>query len=73
MSRPDYEICYENMTAKLLATLAATTNTESFGDLLPQTKAAQETDLSATIIWPTLVDVSIADGSQWGSIDGGLT
>jgi hypothetical protein len=42
--RPDYEIGYEHMTAKLRATLAATTITESYDDLLPEIKAAQETD-----------------------------
>jgi hypothetical protein len=71
--RPDYEIGYENMTAKLLATLAATTITESYDDLLPEIKAAQETDFLATEIRPTLLDVSTADESQWRSTDGALT
>jgi hypothetical protein len=53
---PDYEIGYEHMMAKLLATLAATTITESYDDLLPEIKAAQETDFLATEIRPTLVD-----------------
>jgi hypothetical protein len=61
------------MTAKLLATLAATTITESCDDLLPEIKAAQETDFAATEIRPTLVDVSTADGRQWRSIHGALT
>ena len=71
--RPDYEIGYENMTAKLLATVAATTITESYDDLLPEIKAVQETDFLATQIQPTLVDVSTPDGSQWRSIDRALT
>jgi len=71
--RPDYEIRYEHMTAKLLATLAVTTITESYEDLLPEIKAAQETEYLATELWPTLVDVSTADDSQWTVIDGALT
>ena len=71
--RPDYEIGSENMTARLLATLAVTTITESYGDLLPEIKTAQEADFLATEIRPTLVDVSTADESQWRSIDGALT
>jgi hypothetical protein len=62
--RPDYEIGYEHMTAKLLATLPATTITESYDDLLAEINGAQETDLLATEIWPTLLDVSTADESQ---------
>jgi len=69
----DYEIGYENMTARLLATLAATTITESYGDLLPEITAAQETDFVATKIRPTLVDVSIVDESQLRTVDGPLT
>jgi len=71
--RPDYEIGYDNMTAQLLATLAATIITESYDDLLPEIKAAQETDFLATAIRPTLVDVSTGDESQSRSIDGALT
>jgi len=71
--RPNYEISYEIMTERLLATLAATTITESYWDLLPEIKAAQETNCSATKIRPTLVDVSTADKSQWRSIHGALT
>ena len=37
---PDYEIGYEDTTAKLLATFAATTITESYDDLVLETKAA---------------------------------
>ena len=70
---PDYEISYENMTAKLLATLAATTVTKSYDDLLAEIKAAQESDISATEIRPTLLDISTADESQLRSIDGALT
>ena len=71
--RPDYEIGYKHMTAKLLATLAATTMTKSYDDVLPEIQAAQETDFLATGIRPTLADVSTADESQWRSIDGALT
>ena len=42
--RHDYEIGYDTITANRLATLAATTITESYGYLLPQIKAAQETN-----------------------------
>jgi len=61
------------MTAKLLASLAATTITKSYDDLLPEIMAAQETDFLATEIRPTLFDVSTADESQWRSIDRALT
>jgi hypothetical protein len=61
------------MTAKLLATLAVTTITKSYDDLLPEINAAQETDFLATGIRPTFIDVSTADDSQWRSIDGALT
>jgi len=71
--RPDFEIGYEHMTAKLRATLAATTITESYDDLLPEIKAAQETGFLHTEIRPTLVNVSTADESQWRSIDGAVT
>jgi len=67
--RPDNEIAYEHMTAKLLATLAVTTITESYDDLLPAINAAQESDCLATEIRPTFVDVSTADERQWRSID----
>jgi len=62
---PNYEIGYENMTATLLATLAATTITESHDDLLPEIKAAQETDFLATEIRQILFNGSTADNSQW--------
>ena len=71
--RPDDENGYEHMTAKLLATLAATTITKSYDDLLRKIKAAQETDFLATEIRPTLVNVLTADESQRRSIDGDLT
>jgi len=61
------------MTAKLLPTLAVTTITESYGDHLPEIKAAQETNCFATEIQLTSVDVSTANESQWISIDGALT
>jgi hypothetical protein len=70
--RLDYEIGYELMTSKLLLTLAATTITESYDDLLLEIQAAQETDFLAGEIRPTLFDVSIADESQWRSIEGAL-
>jgi hypothetical protein len=71
--RPDYAIRYEHITAKLLATLAATTITESYDDLLPEIMAAQETHCLATELRPTLVDVSTGDERQWRTIDGALT
>lgn len=67
------EIGYENMTVRHLATLAATTITKSYGDLLLDINAAQESDFVATTIQPTLVDVSIADESQCRSINDSLT
>jgi len=71
--RPDYQISHENMTAKLLANIAATTFTESHDDHQPEIKAAQETDFLATEILPTLVDDSTADKCQWRSFNGALT
>jgi len=62
---PDYEIHFQNITAWLLATLAVTTITKSYGDLLLDIKAAQETDISAIKILPTQVNVSNIDESQW--------
>jgi len=73
LRRPDYEIGYENMTAKLLATLAATTISESYGDRLPENKTGQETDFLATELRPTLDNVSTTGESQWRSIDRALT
>lgn len=70
---PHYEIGHENPTARLLATSAATTITESYGDLLPEFKAAQETDIVAIEIQTTLADVSITDESQWRLVDTVLT
>jgi len=67
---PNYEIGYENMTARLLATLAATTITESYGDLLPAINTLQVANFLATIIQATLGDVLTTDGSQWRSILG---
>jgi hypothetical protein len=52
------------MMAKLLATLAATTITESYDDLQPETMAAKEIDLLAMEIRPNVVDVSTADENQ---------
>jgi hypothetical protein len=61
------------MTVNLLANLAATTITESDHDIIPEIKTAQETDIVAPEIRPTLVDGSTADESQWRSIDEALT
>jgi hypothetical protein len=61
------------MMAKLLATFGVTTITESHDDLLPEIKAAQETDFLGTEIRPTLVDGSTGDESECRSIDGALT
>jgi hypothetical protein len=71
--RPDNEIGHENVMAKLLATLAATTITKSYDDHLVENKAAQKTNVLATEIRPMLFDVSAADENQWQSIDGVLT
>ena len=70
--RPDYEICNDNIMVRFLATLAVTTITESYGDLLPEIKAAQKSDLLATKIQLTMVDDLIPDESQWRSIKGAL-
>lgn len=64
LRRSGYEIRCDIMTATLLATLAGTTISESYGDLLPDIKAAQQTHLLATDVQQTLVDVSTADDSQ---------
>jgi len=61
------------MTAKHLATSAATTITELYGDLLPEIKAAHKTDDCGTEIRPTLVDDSTAEEREWTSIDGALS
>jgi hypothetical protein len=50
-----------------------TTITKSDDNLLPEMKETQETDYLATELRLTLVDVSIADESQWRSIDEALT
>jgi len=71
--RRDYEIGFENTTARLLASLAATTISESYGDLLLEFKAAQETGFVARTIRPTLVDVSIPEESQWRPINWAIT
>jgi len=42
--RPEYDIDYENMMARLLATIAATTIDESYDDLPPEINPAQYTD-----------------------------
>jgi hypothetical protein len=59
--RPDYEEGYERPTARLLATLAATT-VELFSDLLPVIKAAQNND-------PLATDMKNEIGRQDGSKD----
>ena len=61
------------MTAELLATLAATTITESYDDLLPEIKEARETDFLAIEMRPTLFNVPTTDESNWRSIDGAVT
>jgi hypothetical protein len=53
------------MTPKLQATLAATTITVSYDNLLLDIHVVQETDLLGTEILPTLFDVSTADESHW--------
>jgi hypothetical protein len=63
--RSDYAIGYDNMRATLLATLVAMTISESYDDLLPEIMAAQETNVSAIELRPTLVDISTVDDSHW--------
>lgn len=67
--KPHYEISHEIIMARLLATLTATTITESYGDLLQEVKAAQETNFLDTTIRTTLIGIAIAVESQWRSID----
>jgi len=67
--RRNYDISYVNMTAMLRSTVAPTTITESYGDLLQVIKAAQEINFLATKIWPNLFNDSITDDSQRKSID----
>jgi len=62
---PEYEIGYDTMTAKILPTLAATTITESYGDIIPRIMTTQETDFWASKIHSTMVNDSTADESQW--------
>jgi hypothetical protein len=60
--RPDNEIGYERATARLLATLAATT-VEPYDDLLQEIQAAQALDALAAdvkhrIVGPPIVDIA---------------
>jgi len=71
--RPNYEICDGNIMAWLLATYAVTTISKSYGHLLLDIKAAQETNFVATKIWPILVNGSIVEKSRWLLNDSGLT
>lgn len=68
--RPDYEIGYQNTTPRHLATIAVTAIAESYTDLLPDTKAAQETIFLRSQVRPTLVNVLITFDCQSSSIDG---
>jgi hypothetical protein len=80
--RPDYEIRYEKLVGRLLATLAATV--EPYDDLLPAIKTAQATDSLAVDVNRRLVDIPMIggpegssdsgrDGDQWKVISGALT
>jgi len=53
LRKPLYEIGHEKMTARHLATLVATTITESYGNFLSEIKAAKETDYIGMKIRPT--------------------
>jgi len=68
--RPDYEIGYQNTTPRHLAAIAVTAIAASYTDLLPDTKAAQETIFLRSQVRPTLVNVSITFDCQSRSIDG---
>jgi len=71
--RSDYEIGHQWTMTRLLATLAEITITESYGDLLLESMAAQENDHWVSQIPLNLRDISNADGNQWRSINGPLT
>ena len=58
---------------RLLTTLAATTISEYCGDLLLYIMTAQEIELLATYIWPSLVDILITDKYHRISINLHLT
>jgi hypothetical protein len=60
---PDYMIGCQQMKTKLLSTLAATSITGSYGDLLLEINRALETNCIATTIRPTLFNISIPDAS----------
>jgi len=55
--QPDHQIGYERPMARFLATLAATTINQPYGDLLLDIETPQKYDLLATKIKPTLVNV----------------
>jgi len=59
-TRPDYEIGYERPTARLLATLAATT-VEPYDDLLQEIKTAQAIDPFAAEVKHRIVGTPIDD------------
>jgi hypothetical protein len=58
--RPDYEIGYERLIPRLLATLAATT-VEPYDDLLQEIKAAQAIDALAADVKHKIVGTPIVD------------
>jgi len=61
--RPDYEKGYERPTARLLATLAATT-VEPYDNLLPAIKAAQASDSLATDVKHRIVGAPMVGDSD---------
>jgi len=61
--RPDYEKGYERPTARLLATLAATT-VEPYNNLLPAIKAAQASDSLATDVKRRIVGTPMVGDSD---------
>jgi len=73
LKRADYNIGNEKMAGRPLASLVATTITESYGDHQPDIMAAQMTNFWATQIWPRLVNDWIPNEGQWWSIDAALT
>jgi len=66
--RPDYEIGYKRPTARLLATLAATT-VEPYNDLLQAIKPAQAIDALAAEVKQRIVTTPIVDIADLQQID----
>jgi len=72
-TRHNYEIGYENTLGKFLPTLAVTTVTGSYSDLLQDITGAQGSNHFTAEIQPTLAEVLISELIMWRSVDGALT